>query len=129
MRIATSARLRGVRHESQRVPLARNSRREVPSDVTRAPNLRGFPCRPARKYRPGNPLRTFREQNTQHAARDTPHTHQHGTLAYILIIHEDGLYPTWSVLVMDCDRVDVRLQAVREMRHGPRTRHRANPAL
>jgi len=35
-----------------------------------APNLRCFPCRPARAHRPGNPLR---EQNTRHAARGASH--------------------------------------------------------
>ena len=47
LRIAISACFRGVRHASQRAPRARNSRHEVPIDVTRAPNLRGFACRPA----------------------------------------------------------------------------------
>ena len=66
LHIATSARFQGVRHASQRVPLARNSRREVPSDVTRTLNLRGFPCWPARVHRPGNPLRTSRERLSRH---------------------------------------------------------------
>ena len=66
--IATSARFRGIPHAGQHALFARNSRREVPSDVTHAPNLRGFPCRPARAYRPGNPLRIV--PRTEHAARN-----------------------------------------------------------
>ena len=65
------------RHSSQRAPLKRNSRREVPSDVTHAPNPRGFSCRPARGHRPGNPLRAFCEQNTWHAAWGASHTCPH----------------------------------------------------
>ena len=77
LRIARSARLRGVRHASQREPLARNSRHEVPSDITHTPNLRGFPCRPTRVYRPGNPLRAFCEQNMRRAARRASHPCPH----------------------------------------------------
>ena len=77
LRISTSARLRGVRHASQRAPLARNSRSEVPRDITRTLNLRGFPCKPARAHRPGNPLHAFREQNTRRAARGALHTRSH----------------------------------------------------
>ena len=57
----------------------RHSCREIPADdVTRAPSLHGFLCRPARAHRPGNPLRTFREQNTRYTARDALHTRPRG---------------------------------------------------
>ena len=75
LHIQTCARFRGIPHAVRRALFVRSSRREVRADdVTRAPNLRGFPCRPARAYRPGNPLPAFREQNTRYAARDAPHT-------------------------------------------------------
>ena len=45
-----------------------------------------------------------------------------------LAVHAAGSYPTWSVLVPDCNRADARVRAVREKRHGPRTRQCANPA-
>ena len=78
LRIATSARFCGVRHASQRAPLARNSCREVRADdVTRTPNLRGFPCRPPRAYRPVDPLRACCEQNTRRAACGDSHTRSH----------------------------------------------------
>ena len=76
--IAISACLRGVRHASRRAPLARNSCREVPSEVTRTLNLRGFPCRPALAYRPEDLLRALCEQNTRRAARGALHTRSHG---------------------------------------------------
>ena len=48
------------------------------------------------------------------------------TLATILAVHAAGLCPTWKVSRPDHE--DARVQAVREVRHGPRTRSRANPA-
>ena len=78
LRITNSAHFRWIPYVSQRVQLTRNSCWEISGDVTRAPNLRGFPCRPARAYCPGNPLCTFREQNTRHAARGAPHMRPHG---------------------------------------------------
>ena len=71
LHIPTSARSHGIPHTELRAPFAQHSCREVRADdVTSAPNLRGFPCRPARVHRPGNPLRVFREQNTRYAAHD-----------------------------------------------------------
>ena len=52
----------------------------------------------------------------------------HLTLAYIFTVHVAGLYPTWNVLAPDRNRADAHVQAVREVRHGPRTSRRANPA-
>ena len=75
--ISTSARFRAVPHASQHALFARNSRWEIPGDVTHPLNLHGFPCRPARGHRPGNPLRAFREQNTRHAACGASHTGSH----------------------------------------------------
>jgi len=73
--IAPSVRFQGIPHVSQRALFTRNPRREVRADdVTRTPDLHGFPCRPARVHRPRNPLRTFREQNMRNAARGASHT-------------------------------------------------------
>jgi len=75
LHIVTSARFCGIPHAGRGALFPRHSCREIPADdVTRAPSLRGFPCRPARAHRPGNPLRAFHGQNTWHAARDAPHT-------------------------------------------------------
>ena len=53
----------------------------------------------------------------------------HTTLAiYILAVHAAGSYPTWSVLVPDCDHADAHVRAVRETCLGPRTCRRANLA-
>ena len=75
--ISPSARFRGILHASQRVQLTRNSRWEIPGDVTRQRNMHGLPCRPARACRPGGSFRAFPERNTRHAARDASHTHSH----------------------------------------------------
>ena len=48
------------------------------------------------------------------------------SLAAILTVHAAGLWPTWNV--SGPDRVDAHVQAMREVRHGPRTCRRANPA-
>jgi len=135
--IATSARVQGIPHAGQRALFTRNSCREVPSDVTHAPNLRGFPCRPARAYRPGNPLRVFREHNTLRATWGASHTRPHVDPSVPnsynthhlhsrrprgrLVSHVECFAP-------DCDRADARVRAVRETRHGPRTHRRASPA-
>ena len=47
-------------------------------------------------------------------------------LSAILTVHAAGLCPTWNV--SGPDREDARVQAEREVRHGPRTRRRVNPA-
>ena len=75
--IAPCARFRTIHHVS-RAPLTWLSCCEIPGDVTRTRNLRGLPCRLARACRPGDSLRVFREQNTQRAACDAPHTRSHG---------------------------------------------------
>jgi len=80
LHIPTRAGSRGIPHASQRALFPRHSCREIPTnDVTRAPSLRSFLCRPARAHRPGNPLRAFREQNTRYAARDALHRRPRGT--------------------------------------------------
>jgi len=56
----------------------------------------------------------------------TPVCRIHPTLAYILAVHAAGSYPTWNI--SGPDHEDAPVQAVREVRHGPRTSRRANPA-
>ena len=46
------------------------------------------------------------------------------TLAAILTVHAAGLYPKRNV--SGPDRADAHVQAVREVRHGPRTRRHVN---
>ena len=65
-------------HAGLRAPFPRHSCREIPGDVTHTPSLRGFRCRLACAYRPGNPLCAFREQNARYAARGALHTRAHG---------------------------------------------------
>ena len=83
LHIPTSARSRGIPHTSQRALFPWHSCCEIPvDDVTRAPNLCGFPCRPARAHRPGNPLHAFRKQNTRHAACGAPQRAHVGTCVF-----------------------------------------------
>ena len=52
----------------------------------------------------------------------------HTTLANIFVIHAAGSYLTWNISGPDRDRADAHMWAMRETRHGPRTRRRSNPA-
>ena len=75
---------------------------------------------------------TNRTRGMQHmeprtrAHMGTPLCRIPSTLTYILTVHAAGLCLTWNV--SGPDRADAHVQAVREVRHGPRTRRRANPA-
>jgi len=68
------------------------------------------------------------ELHTRARMRTRPFQIHTALAIYILAVHAAGSYPTWSILAPDCDRADARVQALREMCYGPRTRHRANPA-
>ena len=82
-----------------------------------------------RSARSANRTRGAQHGELHTRARMRTHPFQiHTTLTYIFAVHVANLYPTWSVLAPDCDRADVRVQAMCETRHGPRTRRHANPA-
>jgi len=80
-----------------------------------------------RSARPANRTRGMQHVMPRTRAHvGTPVCRIHPTLAYIFAVHAAGSYPTWNV--SGPDREDAHVPAVREMRHGPRTSRRANPA-